>query len=87
MENELICQLIIWSVIFMVCIIIEIITLGLTTIWFCGRSFGICDLCILWYITDHPDIDLCSYFISSSVYYKACGFKTFQIIRYGKNKC
>ena len=52
-----------------------------------GRSFGICDLCILWYITDHPDIDLCSYFISSSVYYKACGFKTFQIIRYGKNKC
>ena len=41
MENELICQLIIWSVIFMVCIIIEIITLGLTTIWFAGESFGI----------------------------------------------
>ena len=38
MENELICQLIIWSVIFMVCIIIEIITLGLTTIWFAGGA-------------------------------------------------
>ena len=75
MENELICQLIIWSVIFMVCIIIEIITLGLTTIWFAGGAL-VSAISVFF-----------GYFISSSVYYKACGFKTFQIIRYGKNKC
>ena len=81
MENELICQLIIWSVIFMVCIIIEIITLGLTTIWFAG---GALVSAISVFFGTSLIIQI---LISSSVYYRACGFKTFQIIRYGKNKC
>jgi hypothetical protein len=38
MGDELVTQLIIWSLIFAICLIIEIITLGLTTIWFAGGA-------------------------------------------------
>ena len=87
MENELICQLIIWSVIFMVCIIIEIITLGLTTIWFAG---GALVSAISVFFGTSLIIQILIFAVISLVLlftYKACGFKTFQIIRYGKNKC
>ncbi len=88
MENELICQLIIWSVIFfMVCIIIEIITLGLTTIWFAGGAlvsaisvfFG---ASLIIQILIFAVISLVLLFTTRPV-----ALKTFQIIRYGKNKC
>lgn len=38
MSNQLMTQLIIWAVVFAICIIIEIATLGLTTIWFAGGA-------------------------------------------------
>ncbi len=38
LTDDLITQLIFWSVIFALCIIVEIITLGLTTIWFAGGA-------------------------------------------------
>ena len=84
MENELICQLIIWSVIFMVCIIIEIITLGLTTIWFAGGA--LVSAISVFFGTSLIIQILIFAVISLAVYYKACGFKTFQIIRYGKKQ-
>lgn len=38
LTDDLISWLIFWSVIFALCIIVEIITLGLTTIWFAGGA-------------------------------------------------
>lgn len=38
LTDDLISQLIFWAVIFAVCIIVEIISLGLTTIWFAGGA-------------------------------------------------
>lgn len=38
MSDQLMTHLIIWAIVFAICIIIEIATLGLTTIWFAGGA-------------------------------------------------